>query len=248
MSLSAETALYYAWHIERAQLPAHTLQILAVFFLFALWWHGNSGWRWSRWPVIIYFAGLGIIRYAIWVFFAAVYEIRSPIVAAFIFRTGAIGLVLTALIVVFLIMDNRRRWVRFDDFSPETFRANGVSAGQWFGLIAALIALWSPFVPHPGGGGSSLFAWGITTSFGITLTPSVLMLAGLMLAGRRTGNKTAAIFFGLITAASSVGTDPLTVHGGVAAALGLVIAYMGFRRVRTTEGRGKIANGESLVQ
>jgi hypothetical protein len=234
MSTSAEIALYYAWHIERAQLIAHGFQVFAMFFLLALWWHADRGWRWSRWGLIIYFAGLGLVRYLVWILYGSLYPINSPVIQSFILRTGIVGFVLIILILVFLFMDSGRQWIHFDDFSPEAFRARHPSAAQWLGIIVVLLALWSPFVPHPSGGGASLFAWGITTSFGITLTPSLLMLSGLALAGSRTRNSIPAIFFGLTTAVSSIGTDPITLHGAIAAVLGIIIALIGYLRHRST--------------
>jgi len=230
MSTSAETALYYAWHIERSQLIAHGLQVFAIFFLLALWWHSNRGWRWSRWGLFIFFTGLGLIRYAVWILFGFFYGISSPVIRSFIIRTGIAGLLLIIAILVFLALDSSRRWTRFDDFSPEAFRERHPSAIQWFGIFTALLALWSPFVPHPAGGGLSLFAYGITTSFGITLTPTLLLLAGLFLAGSRTKNSIPAIFFGLATAVSSIATDPVTLHGAAAAVMGIAIAFIGYRR------------------
>jgi len=220
-------AFYWGWDLERVKFLGLMCQVLGLFLFIALWWNQDRSWRVSRWLVAAHLVLLAIIRYAQWLVFTLISPSPSSEMRAFMMRSGISGLVLCLAFIAFLILDRRKKWVTFPHFSPEDWSRARPTPTQWFGLIAALYALWSPFIPSPVNPGLSTFAWGFPTSFGVTLTPVLLFLGGLILAGSRKPSRVPLIWFGIGAAVSSILSDPIALHGILIAASGLLMAAIG---------------------
>ncbi len=225
--MTLEIAHYWAWHLERAKYIGLALQILGLFFFLGLWWNQDRGWRWARWPMIAYFAILGLVRYAVWLLYPLISPSPVPSMRAFMIRSGAVGLLVCIAMIVFLMLDSKREWVQFRHFGPEAWNERTPTLLQWTGLIFATIALYSPFVPHPAEPGLTLVTSGFPTSFGVTLAPSILYIAGLVVAGSGTPSRAPCIFLGLVSAVASMLSEPITVHGIALTAVGVGIVTIG---------------------
>lgn len=229
MTPATEVAHYWAWHLERAKWLGLFCQFLGLMVFLSLWWHGYRGWRVCRWLVAVYFGVLGLSRFGLWLLYAWVSPSPNPLMRGFIIRSGGIGLLLCIVAVIFLILDRSRGWVRFNHFGSERWNALRPSPAQWFGLAVAVGALWFPLAPNPILVGGSMFVYGFPTSFGVTLTPVLLYLAGLFLAGSRPPALAPIAATGIGAALSSVLVEPITLHGVIAALIGLlmpIIAYL----------------------
>jgi hypothetical protein len=224
-----EIPTYWAWQLERLKWLGLGCQILGMFAFAALWWHQDRAWRVLRILFGIYFVLLALIRFFVWTVYGLLFDDFSEKLLAFMVRSGIIGAALCGLTVAFLVLDRRRNWVRFDDFGQDAFKAGAPSGKQWTGLAMAFLGIWWPFAPSPVGGILSLYTWSFPTSFGITLTPVLLFLCGLVLAGSRKSRSPAVLWIGLETIASAVLVDPLTIHGLVAAGLSLAAILLSFR-------------------
>jgi len=237
MTTAVEIAHYWAWHLERAKVLGLAAQLLALFFFIALWWNQDRGWRAARWPLVVYFASLGLIRYSFWLSYGIMSTSPTPAMRAFIVRSGAVGLAICIAMIIFLILDRSRRWVSFPDFGPEARDARRPTISQWVGLVVAVAALWAPFVPHPARAGATLITNGFPSSFGVTITPTLLYLLGLMAAGSRKPRAIPMVWLGLEVAIGSLGSEPWTVHGLVAAVLGILAGVIGLSLGRDSSGR-----------
>jgi hypothetical protein len=225
-----EVAHYWAWHLERAKWIGLLCQVLGLMLFLAVWWHQDRGWRVCRWLLALYFCVLGLFRFSLWLLYGSIAPSPNPIMQAFITRSGAVGLTLCIAAVVLLILDRSRLWISFNHFGPEHWNRLRPTPIQWFGLAVVIAALWSPFAPHPTSVGSSLFVYGFPTSFGVTLTPVLLYLGGLFLAGSRPPRPGPVAWTGIGAALSALLVDPITLHGLVAAFIGLLLvgaAYIG---------------------
>ena len=177
--------MYWNWHLEQGKYVGLFCQLLGLFMFFALWWHGDRAWRILRFLLIGYFVAIGVVRFLRWFVFGTTAENIIPELEAFIIRSGIVGMILCAGMIVFLLIDWRRDLIRFDHFGPETWKKNQPRKIQIAGLIAAIIGLWWPFAPLPVRWWLVHFTFGFPTGFGVTLTPSLIFLAGLIIAGSR---------------------------------------------------------------
>jgi hypothetical protein len=217
----SEIGSYWSWQLERLDWLGLVCQILAVFAFLSIWWLQDRAWRILRWLFATYFLALALLRFGTWFLYGTLSLALTEDLARFMPRSGIAGLILCTATIAFLIADNWTRWVRFTDFGPESWNATKPSRQQWFGLAIALIALWSPFIPSPVHVGATLFTFGFPTSFGLTLTPTLLFLAGLIIAGAKKPGRVAPIFLGLATILSALVVDPITLHGIVWSICGL---------------------------
>ncbi len=224
----SQIANYWAWDLERLKYIGLVFHFLGLLMFVSLWWNQDRAWRPGRWFLAIYFVLLGVIRFSLWMLTAVVSPSPTPLMRAFLMKSGVSGFILCIAAVIFIILDHKKNWIRFTHFSPEDWSRETPTAIQWTGLVIAMLALWSPYVPNPISPGLSLFAWGFPTSFGVTLTPVLLFLGGIILAGNRRPVPVPAICLGLGTAASSLVVDPITLHGVIIAIIGLAIAITGF--------------------
>jgi hypothetical protein len=225
----SEIPTYWTWQLERLKWLGLTCQILGMFAFAALWWHQDRGWRALRILFIIYFAVLALIRFFVWTIYGLLFNDLGEKLLAFMVRSGIAGAALCILMIAFLVLDRTRGWVRFDDFGQDAFKVSLPSGKQWIGLGIAILAIWWPFAPNPLGNIHSLYTWSFPTSFGVTLTPVLLFLCGLTLAGSRKSRSVAVLWIGLETVASAMLVDPISIHGLVAVALSLAAVFLSYR-------------------
>jgi hypothetical protein len=178
---------------------------------------------------IVYFAALALIRFFVWTVYGLLFNELGEKLLAFMVRSGIAGAALCILTIIFLVLDRRRNWVRFDDFGQDAFKAGPPSTTQWIGLGIAFLGIWWPFAPNPIGNFQSLYTWSLPTSFGITLTPVLFYLCGLTLAGSKKNRSMAVLWIGLETIASALLVDPITIHGLVAVALASAAIILSYR-------------------
>jgi hypothetical protein len=227
-----EISFYVAWQIERAAYIGLFLQLLALFVFLSLWWHQDRAWRYIRWFFVIYFSAMMVIPALISFLYGWVSEGPMPEMKAFLIRSGLTGIIVSALTIGFLIYDYFKQTVRFDHFSPESWSASPANFRQWSGLAIAIAALWSPFVPYPGSTIKSLFTYGFPTSFGVTLTATIIYLCGLILAGSRHPSPQSLIIPGILIVISALAMDPITVHAIFNALAGIIFIVFGTLKLR----------------
>lgn len=222
-----EISHYIAWQLERVKYIGLLLQILGLFMFLSLWWHSDRGWRYIRWFLCVYFLIVLFVPYMTWLIYALVSDFPTPEMRVHLLRSGAGGIILCSVSIIFLIIDHFKNFTKFDSFGPESWNSRNPTARQWFGLVIAVLAIWYPFVPMPLNPGFSLYTYGFPTSFGVTLTPVFLFLGGLILAGSLRPGYQAVTWAGVSVIISAMFVDPLTIHGILSALLGLAILILG---------------------
>ncbi len=224
---STDIAQYWDWDIERLKYIGLLCQVLGLFLYLALWWLQDRAWRVCRWLVLGYFVVVGFVRYGQWIVFSLISPDMTEQLRAFVLRSGIVGFVVCAAFVVFIILDQRNRWVSFSHFSPEAWSSDKPGVLQWLGLVISLLALWSPFLPNLIQPFLSIYVWGFPTSFGVTVTPVLLYIGGLFLAGSKDGMGAALIWCGIGTVVLTLFSDPVSLHGVIIAVMGFVLVLVG---------------------
>ncbi|MCX6646454.1 MAG: hypothetical protein NTY09_08870 [bacterium] len=229
---SKEISFYIAWQIERAAYIGLFLELLGLFAFLSLWWHQDRAWRYLRWIFVIYFFAMMVIPALISFLYGWVSEDPMLNMKAFLVRSGLAGIIISAGAIGFLIFDYYKKLIGFDHFSPESWTASKPNFRQWFGLAVAFAAIWSPFVPYPGSTIQSLFTYGFPTSFGVTLTPTIIFLCGLISAGSRHPSSQSLIIPGILIVISALVVDPITIHALSYALVGIIFIIFGILNSR----------------
>lgn len=227
-----EISNYIAWQLERLKFLGLILQILGLFAFASLWWHGDRAWRYIRWFIAIYFAIMLIVPALSSVAYALLSENPIPEMKAFLIRSGFSQIFISIAAIAFLILDFYRKYIRFDHFGPEAWNSIHPAAVQWFGLLVSFAVMWSPFVPSPQNLYMSLFTFGFPTSFGVTLTPVIIFLCGIILAGSRKAAFQPLVWCGSMIVISALLIGPLTIHSMVYVLSGLIFTIMGLQTFR----------------
>lgn len=220
-----EIANYWSWHLERMKWIGLICQVLGIFAFFALWWHQDRGWKVLKWVFSGYLAILALSRFLLWLLYGLLSSSPTPSMQAFIIRSGMTGFALCLLLIFWLLLDIKTFRVQFDFFGPEAWNRSRPSLRQWLALLLSFFVLWFPFVPKPGSSIGSLYTWGFPTSFGLTLTPFVLWLMSLLIAGSKQPSKASLIFLSIAAILSALVVDPVTFHGIIVAALGTYVIF-----------------------
>jgi hypothetical protein len=222
--MMAEAANYWTWHLQKLAWIGLFCQILGLVMFLSLWWHQDRGWRVIRWVLLLYFIAIGTVRFSTWLVYSMMFGPETFPLQHFMFLSGAAGLNLCTACVIILILDIRGSRVYFMDFSPEIWSRTKPLLHQWAGLGLLLISLWWPFTPNPEHLYGSIFTFGFPTSFGVTLTPTLLFFAGFFLAGSRHPHPAPIALLGAMAIFSAFLVDPVTLHGVIAAVFGLGLA------------------------
>jgi hypothetical protein len=215
-----EIAHYWTWNLEKFKWLGMFCEMLGLGMFLSLWWHQDRGWRVIRWVLASYLLVLATGRFVVWIFYGMFTRALTDALLPFMIRSGTVGALLCFVGIVILILDAFRPKIYFPHFSPEIWSGSKQLPVQWAGLVIAFLALWWPFAPHPAHLYGTLFTWGFPTSFGLTLTPTILFTGGLFLAGSRHPHPGPLVSTGMGVMISSMVVDPITLHGVIAAMVG----------------------------